>query len=118
MRAHAAIMAFFIICASDAGTAANLKIDKPENDKLVMTPLVDVEGTATPQGAMVTVTANGVTLSTVVADGRWSVKGLSLSIGANLIDVQSGDEKKSVLAVRGADNVGRLAPRKVRFLWN
>jgi hypothetical protein len=120
MRCASVVMMFLVVCASDTGSAADLRIDRPENDKLLLAPLVDVVGTATtPQGAIVTVTANGVAVTTTVTDGRWSAKGLSLNIGANLIDVQIEHETKSVLIVRGADgDVQKLPPRKVRFWWN
>jgi hypothetical protein len=99
-------------------SAADVKILKPENDKLIMTPSTDVEGSGSPEGANVTVSANGATLKTVVSAGKWSAKGVSLNVGANLIDVQINDKRASVLAVRGADDIKKRAPQKVRFLWN
>jgi hypothetical protein len=98
--------------------AAEVKITKPENDKIVMTPSVTIEGTGLPEGAAVSIRLNGSTFATTVAAGKWSTSGVALNVGANAIDVQIGDKLASVLVVRGADDVKARPQQKVRFLWN
>jgi hypothetical protein len=99
-------------------SAAEVKITKPDNDRLIMTPTTTIEGTGTPEGAPVSVRLNGSTFATTVSGGKWSVTGIALNVGANSIDVQIGDKRDSVLTVRGGDDVKGRPQQKVFFLWN
>jgi len=108
-----------VLCSLPAlCNAAEIHISKPENDKLVMSPTIDVEGTGTPEGAIVTLTINGSTLNASVTAGHWRLTGLGLNVGANVIQAQIQDKMTSVLVVRGTDNIQRRPAQKVRFLWN
>ncbi len=107
-----------LFCLScTAASAAELDIQKPENDRLTMSSAVDVEGSGSPDNSAVQVTANGKTYRADVLAGKWTAKEVALMVGANMITVQLGDKTRQVLAVRGADNVATLPSQDVRFLW-
>lgn len=113
-----AIVAALITFDGESANAAEVKITKPENDRLVMISTTTVEGTGAPEGVAVNVRLNGSSFTTSVSGGKWSVTGIPLNVGANTIDVQIGDRRESVLTVRGSDNIIARPQQKVFFLWN
>jgi hypothetical protein len=114
----ALVAALMVLGGGEFANAADVKITKPENDQLVMTPTTTIEGTGAPEGGAVSVRLNGSAFATSVSGGKWSVTGIPLNVGANSIDVQIGEKRDSVLTVRGSDNITARPQQKVFFLWN
>lgn len=101
--------------------AADVKITKPEGDRLTMEPAIAVEGTGSPEGGIVNININGpggTAVSTRILGGRWSSSNLSLLPGLNIIDAAIGDKRIAIIVVRGSDGIERRPHQKVRFVWN
>lgn len=113
------ILALASFALAHTAQCADVKIEAPANDRVTMSSAINVEGSGAPDGASVEVSVGGAApLTAAVSGGRWSIDGLNLAVGVNLIEARIADKADTVIIVRGGDAIERRPPQKIRFLWN
>jgi len=112
-------LTFFLAVAVGipAFAAAQLTISRPPNDTVVNGSKADVSGTGVPNGTKVSVTVNKVTKSGTAAGGNWTVSGVSLAKGDNVVRAQAGTATARSLAVRSSP-LSSQGVQRVFFLWD
>lgn len=96
--------------------SAQLTISRP-NDSVVNGTKADISGSGVADGTSVSVKVNGVTKTTTAAGGSWSVAGMSLAKGDNVVTAMAGTATSRALAVRSHAMTAQ-GVQQVFFQWD
>jgi hypothetical protein len=104
------------LCVLPAAALGQLTISRP-NDTIVNGTTTSVSGTGVPNGSSVSVKVGSVTKTGTAADGTWTVSGVPLVKGDNVMTARSGTATTQAIAVRSSGLTGQ-GTQRVFFDWD
>ena len=100
--------------------AAELAINAPANDTIVITSSITVRGTATPSTGTVTLRVGQQTFTATVAQNAWSVANVPLIPGLNKLEARFQGLSRVAYVTRATSSstsISRQPQQKVRIVW-
>jgi hypothetical protein len=104
------------LCLLPVAAFGQLTISRP-NDTIVNGATTTVTGNGVPNGSSVSVKVGNVTKTGIAAGGTWTVVGLPLAKGDNVITARSGTATTSAMVIRSTALTGQ-GTQRVFFDWD